>query len=372
MLIQQLTMMPLEIPFRLSFKHAAAERDRTASVWVEAVASDGTLRGAGEGCPREYVTEESIPSAIAWFRQHAQTIKSEVTSLASLRAWVHHHASLIDQAPAAWCAIELALLDLLGREAGQSLEALLQLPTLDADVQYSAVLGDGSQAGFERQVQTYTHVGFRDFKIKLSGDLQNDREKIACLNNTGLSLRIRADANNFWRDPREAIRHIERLGQPFWAIEEPLAARDFAGLSLISKHLGVHMILDESLTQARDLEAIAEVPGKWLPNLRVSKAGGVLRSLALLTQARSFGMQVIIGAHVGETSVLSRAALALASAAGAACAAMEGAFGTHLLQYDVCTTPLMFCAGGMVRCRDADFARQPGSGLTIARPVHAS
>ena len=79
--------------------------------------------------------------------------------------------------------------------------------------------------------------------------------------------------------------------------------------------------------------------------------------------ARSSGLQVIIGAHVGETSVLSRAGLTLAAAAGDASVGMEGAFGTHLLDYDVCEPPLMFGQGGKLFPEECDFQARPGSGL---------
>ena len=55
----------VEIPFRVVFKHASAERRQTATVWVEARAATGQV-GLGEGCPRSYVTGESLASARRW------------------------------------------------------------------------------------------------------------------------------------------------------------------------------------------------------------------------------------------------------------------------------------------------------------------
>jgi L-alanine-DL-glutamate epimerase-like enolase superfamily enzyme len=83
-------------------------------------------------------------------------------------------------------------------------------------------------------------------------------------------------------------------------------------------------------------------------NLRVSKMGGVLRALELLQALRERGIPVIVGAHVGESSVLTRAALTVAAAAGEHLLAQEGAFGTHLLQHDVADPPLMFGPGGVL------------------------
>ena len=74
---------------------------------------------------------------------------------------------------------------------------------------------------------------------------------------------------------------------------------------------------------------------------------------------------IIIGAHVGETSVLTRASLTLARAAGTALVAQEGAFGTHLLTRDVADPPLMFGAGGVIDVAQLGLAQRPGLGLNI-------
>ena len=365
MKIERLEATSLEIPFKTNFKHASADRAKAASVWVQAYANHGESIGYGEGCPREYVTGESLKSAFDWINRYEPSIVKDIFNLESLNAWVLNHEQVIDMDPAAWCAIELALLDLLGKSEGLPLEVLLSLPPLPPMLQYSAVLGDNDLAGFSKQVLKYMSVGFRDFKIKLSGDPERDIGKIACIKSTGVPVKIRGDANNLWRKPSDVIDYLDQLGQPFWAIEEPLAPRDFDGLSKVAAHSGTRIILDESLTCAQDMRDIKDAPNPFVLNLRISKLGGLIRSIALLELARSLGLQVIIGAHVGETSVLSRAGIALASAAGDAKVAMEGAFGTHLLEHDVCEHPLMFGRDGVLRPEEWHFSTATGNGLGI-------
>jgi L-Ala-D/L-Glu epimerase len=81
----------------------------------------------------------------------------------------------------------------------------------------------------------------------------------------------------------------------------------------------------------------------------------LLRSLAVVDAARSAGVGIVVGAQVGETSLLTRAALIVAQAAGDALVAQEGAFGTALLERDVCDPPLMFG-----KCGVLDIAMYPG------------
>lgn len=361
--IEALRMRPLDIPFRTTFAHASAVRAKTASVWVEACSADGET-GYGEGCPREYVTAESVQTAQRWFDLHKGSIAREITNLSSLANWVVNKKQEIDQAPAAWCGVEMALLDLIGKTRGETLEALLSLPPLSGPFRYSAVLGDAAPAVFQGQMERYAEAGFTDFKVKLSGALEQDRAKVGVMTKLP-GARIRADANNLWRSADEAAVYLERLGQPFWAIEEPLVARDFEGMATLAAALGVPIILDESFTRPEALASAKDAPSRYVLNLRVSKLGGLLRSLDMLQQARALGMRVVVGAHVGETSVLARAGITLMHAAGDSLLASEGAFGTHLLTRDVVQEPIMFGHRGMLAPADFAFPARAGMGIAI-------
>jgi L-alanine-DL-glutamate epimerase-like enolase superfamily enzyme len=95
--------------------------------------------------------------------------------------------------------------------------------------------------------------------------------------------------------------------------------------------------------------------------------GGILRSLAVAEQAKELGISIIIGAQVGETSVLTRAALTVANSYRDILLAQEGAFGTHLLEHDVCRSPLMFGQAGLL---DSTIVSEcAGLGLIDAGPT---
>ena len=65
MMLESIEASELAIPFKGAFKHAAAERHATQSLWVRAHAASGET-GFGEGCPREYVTAESLGTALSF------------------------------------------------------------------------------------------------------------------------------------------------------------------------------------------------------------------------------------------------------------------------------------------------------------------
>jgi len=338
----------LEIPFKVSFKHASAERSATASFWIKATGDEQGLVGCGEGCPRQYVTNENLDSASYFFHQHRDSITQDITDIDSLIEWVNHHRSEIDQHPAAWCAIELAIIDLFGRHLCCSQEKLLGLSELNGNYQYSAVLGDSQFEVFKKQASQYLQLGFTDFKIKLSGSIDQDKEKVDYLLSNSSSIKIRADANNLWLSANEAINYLTQLNHPFWAIEEPIQSRDFLGLSAIAQETNTKIILDESFTSIKALDNIKSNPSMWILNFRVSKLGGIIRSLEIIKQIQLSDYSMIIGAHVGETSVLTRAGLTLATATEKHSIAMEGGFGLHLLEYDISNPSLMFSKNGLL------------------------
>ena len=351
----------LTIPFNRSFRHASASRAAGQSLWVE-VRDDAGNAGYGEGCPREYVTGETLTESVAFVAQHAAQWQGLITDCASLGRWVDAHSELVDRHPAAWSAVELALLDLFARAAGQSVERALHLPELCGAFRYTAVLGDSSPQRFAAELARYSQVGLREFKIKLSGDEARDRSKVEALRDAGIApAAVRADANNLWADAEQAIGHLSALGYPFRALEEPLGVGDYTGMARIAAACSCAIIVDESVLRIAQLEALSR-PTPWIINLRISKMGGLLRSLRMTEEVRRKGLAMIIGAHVGETSVLTRAALTVANVAGDVVLAQEGAFGTHLLAHDVVEPSIMFGAGGTLH---ADSLQLKGGGFGL-------
>jgi L-Ala-D/L-Glu epimerase len=357
MQLMDLSMQPLAIPFRLEFVHASAARRCTQAVVVAATTAGGVV-GYGEGCPRSYVTGESLESAMGFFARHRRQLL-EVRQLTDVQRFMASRHHDIEANPAAFAAVELALLDAIGRSEVRSVESLLGQPELVGEFCYSAVIGLGSLEVFRLQLQEYARLKLRDLKIKLCGDLASDRARVTLAVAAG--MRIRVDANNLWQSPVVAAKYISILAVPLLGVEEPLQPHRLEDLAKFVECCGVPVILDESLPSLEQLPRIATQTECFVLNLRVSRIGGLWRSLALAKLASSYGFQLIVGAHVGETSILTRAGLTLAAAAGKHLIAHEGAFGTHLLANDVCVDSLTWGVDGRLPAP----AVRPGMGLAV-------
>ena len=373
----KITVKRLEIPLKESFKHASADRSVGESLWV--VAKLGAHSGFGEGCPRVYVTGEELGPSIEWAETMAIALMlKSPKNLSELQSFMLANDAEISKHPAAWCALELALLDVYAKAQGCSLESLLGVSEEKHLFRYTAVLSADEPKRFGERIARYAKYGFTDFKLKVMGDAAVDYPRLrafgerfgAIKNYWPLSrslfplfydLRLRLDGNNAWKG-RESELDAFLKNIPFkpWAIEEPFAAFDLANMHRLIKNHGVSVILDESLRGIGDITSLDAYPGAWIPNLRVSKLGGLLKSLEVLRAAQARGLSVIVGAQVGESSVLSRAALVLARAAGKSLVAQEGAFGEMLLKEDPVKPVVQFSVGGFVFHRSHN---QVGSGL---------
>jgi L-alanine-DL-glutamate epimerase-like enolase superfamily enzyme/pimeloyl-ACP methyl ester carboxylesterase len=361
----------LRIPLKATFRHASAARTHGESLWVEA--SRGAHRGYGEGCPRAYVTGETRASCRQWLSRWHAPIESRCTDLAAIQDWLTTNAAAVDASPSVWCAIECALLDLFAREREVSVEALLGLPPPGGPHTYSAVLGNDEAWKTRFLIDQYCILGLTDFKVKLEGNLERDRDKLSGIAELtawhGIARhRVRADANNLWGEaPAQALAYLRELGGVLYGIEEPVRPRDVQWQSRISVELGVPVILDESLCTLADLERYDGVAGRFIANLKVSRVGGVLRALRLVEALRRRGWPIIVGAHVGETSVLTRAAMLPAAAAGEQLAAQEGAFGSRLVEREPASPSLRWGRGGKLDLRN-HYAEVTTEGLQVTMP----
>ena len=345
MLISSINFKSIKIPFRESFKHSSFKRSETETVLSIIKSED--ITGYGEGCPRKYVTNETIESSLSFLKEN-NTNWLKLNNLEDLVNWVTLNRELVDKNPAAFCSFELALLDLISRKNKKSPEIIIGLKELDYNFRYTAVLGILGREQFTSQVKRYLKIGFNDFKIKLSGKYQLDKDNIRHLNTTITNSKIRLDANNLWINWRSAADYINKLDFDFVGVEEPLRRGDFQGMQKFANSTNTPVIVDESFLRLEHLDHIKSGPKNWVINLRISKMGGILRSIEIANQAKRLGLPLIIGAQVGETSILSRAALSIANHYRDLVIAQEGAFGTYLLERDITDDPIIFGKNGVL------------------------
>ena len=151
MQLKQIEFFRLQIPLCMPIKHHLAERTYSENLVVKVVSDSGVV-GYGEGIPREYVTGETTAASLSFLRDHLIP-KSHGLRWDSPEDLIGKLRQLLSepnltQAPAACCALELAILDAAGKAWGQPVAKFLgdgREPLV-----YSAIIPMMSQPSFHR------------------------------------------------------------------------------------------------------------------------------------------------------------------------------------------------------------------------------
>jgi L-alanine-DL-glutamate epimerase-like enolase superfamily enzyme len=348
MKIISITEIKKSIKFKLKFKHNTKSREETESLFVKIVTDSGTI-AYGEGCPRSYVTGEDMKSCREFILKFTESIM-QLSDLNDLYHFVNQNNKDISSNPSAWCALEVALLDLFAKENNLCVEKMLNLNFPSRNHTITAVIGIDRPFSFLKKLLKYRLFGMTDFKLKLTGDRDTDKRVLSWVKLSGVPMNhVRVDANNIWNDEAECIHALKSIDRYIWAIEEPLLKGDVKKFLKINQETGKKIILDESFLKIEDFDEIKKYPEIFLVNLRLSKMGGIIRSLTIIEEFKKYGFKFILGCHVGETSLLSRASLLIAENFNDHIYAMEGAYSSHLLAHDPASPEIKFGMKGKLR-----------------------
>ena len=348
----------VRIRLRRPVKHASHTRTETDNVVVVCKLADGSV-GYGEGVPREYVTGETIDSALSLLV--ASDLAARLTPCANFAEVLALAENFrLNPIPgddrecrgnAARCAVELALLDAYGRSFGEPLmnAAKLLAPELyepRARVQYSGVILSAKEWKSRLLALYYRSQGFRQIKVKVGINGIDDAKRLKILRRMlGSARDIRLDANEAW-SPGEVVERILAL-EPFGisSVEQPVRHEDAGSLTAVRLRTKVPIMLDESLCGLVDAQRAVDAKTCDLFNLRLSKCGGFIPSLRLAQFAVRHGLGYQLGCQVGETGILSAAGRHFATSVKGI-RNLEGSFDRHLVWDALTTADLTFGRGG--------------------------
>jgi muconate cycloisomerase len=371
------TVYALGIPFVETFRHSASERRWSDSVVVRVQDEAGT-EGFGEGVARPYVTGETPETVVRSLVEDLwpAVADRQVPEGGGPEALSAIGALIPDPRPAgivaghaARAALETAVVDCALRRRQWSLARWL--PPRRSKVVYSGIITAGSLDAARQHARQLKVVGFRDVKVKVG--FPHDEARVGAVRETlGPPVRLRLDANGAWTLD-QAVATLRALAKfDVACVEQPLPRGAVEELARLKAATGVPVMVDESLVTLGDAEALIAARAADYFNLRVSKCGGLTRTLDMAARAAAAGVRLQVGCQVGETAILSAAGRHLAAGLPDV-DFVEGSFGTLLLVEDVSVEPVRFGHRG-----EAGLLTGPGLGVRIdegrlrryARTVH--
>jgi len=361
MKISSVSIRYLRIPFRFPFPHALSGRSESESI-VCVVRDIGGAIGYGEGAPRYYVTGESLEQSQKGARVLANKILGlETTSLNELLSFLTSlgASEVARRNPAAWCAIELSMLDLFSRQVDQPIWKLFTTKPKCKLVKYSAVIPMVTGERLLELCRFIKELDLDSIKIKLK-DPNKGLETLRLFRSVfGQRANLRVDFNGAL-SPEDSIQFIKNATSfHITAVEQPVEKFDLDGLKNVASNSSVPIIADESLYTNRGPHYLLDHKICHGLNVRISSCGGILKSVDLLQKCRRNKIMSLIGAQVGETAILTAAALNVAAIFGTP-DYMEGGAGSYLLYEDISANDISFGKKGK-----ADVPSEPGLGIDV-------
>jgi L-alanine-DL-glutamate epimerase-like enolase superfamily enzyme len=352
----------LKIPFSRTIRHNLCTRSETQSI-VVVLQDDAGKTAYGEGAPRDYVTGETLESGLQSATYLLQCLVSRnykaADQLMSALADVGK-STVADTHPAAFCAVEMAMFDMWARENTIPLYRLLSDRRYHDLVAHTGVIPIIKN---ETELLTFAalvkKLKLSSLKVKVLDVESGIRQLKAIRNILGNQIDLRIDANSAFT-VETAIEFIKRARSiRLSAIEQPVERNDLAGLKKITRISEIPIIADESMYTSRGPLYLVDNDVCHGLNLRLSSCGGFRKTLAIYRQAKSKGMKIVIGSHVGESAILTYGGRHLA----VMCPDvdyMEGSFSKYVLTADVTGDDVSFGDGGKV-----NVPTKPGLGVDI-------
>ncbi|QPI64050.1 muconate/chloromuconate family cycloisomerase [Vreelandella venusta] len=256
-------------------------------------------------------------------------------------------------------ALETALLDAQGKRLGLSVAELLggarqtHLPVL-----WTLASGDTAKDIDEAQLRLEQRRHC-DFKLKIGAHpVGHDVRHVAAIKEAlGDRASVRVDVNQAW-DESTAVRGIQALQEAgIELIEQPIPAREHAGLIRLANRFNVPMLADEAVQDARDGLDLVCGGFNGAFALKIAKAGGMYGVLELAHVAQAAGVGLYGGTLLEGT--IGTAASLHAWATLPEMAWGTEMFGPLLLKDDIVVKPLNYHDFGV------DLPTGPGLGITL-------
>ncbi len=362
------TLYALNIPFVESFSHSTKTRTFSDAIVLRLVAENGAV-GYGEAIARPYVTGETVETCLDHMKNELwpDITQTEFSLLSSSDDFMKF-LTLIDETlgerktpgviawNAARAAFELALIDCFLKYQKISLSAVLAPKR--TSVIYSGVITSSSVEKAIKLAKYFKLFSIKQMKVKIDG--REDKERLMAIRETvGSDVSLRVDANGAFNEDRavSVLKDIEAAKLD--CVEQPIPRSHPRVLAKVKAQSPIPVMVDESLVTLKDAKDLIAEKACDLFNLRLSKCGGIFRTLKMAKMATDAGLRYQLGSQVGETAILS--------AAGRHVAAyledpvyVEGSYGTMLLTEDIGEERINFGHGGK-----APLLKSEGLGIQV-------
>jgi L-alanine-DL-glutamate epimerase-like enolase superfamily enzyme len=197
-------------------------------------------------------------------------------------------------------ALDCALWDLEAKLSGQPVWKLAGLDRPRALVTTYTVSADTPEAMAARATG---YVGARQLKLKLTGEVALDTERVRAVRRARHDVWLGVDANQGYDRASLAAILPDLIACQVKLVEQPFARGREADLEGL--RCPIPVAADESVQGLPDIEPLV---GRCdLINIKLDKCGGLTEALAMAAEARRLGLGVMVGNMVGTSLAMAPA-----------------------------------------------------------------
>ena len=280
--------MELEVPYRIAYEAVAG-----ASNAFLRIETDSGISGFGCAAPSEKVTGEDTDAALSALRDRGFPILEGRDPL-RYAAVLEELKGPLAPNPAARAAVDMALLDILGKKAGMPVWKILG--GYRDHIRTSVTIGILPAAETVEMARRWVVEGFTALKIKGGLDVHEDAQRLIKVREAvGPAVELRFDANQGFT-AEQSIAFIQEAKQAKIEIfEQPVAGKEEAALGRVTSGVPVPVMADESLHSLKDAYRLARGELVDMINVKLMKVGGIVEATQINAVSRSAGLEVMVG-----------------------------------------------------------------------------
>ena len=258
---------------------------------------------------------ESVPGETG--AQNANEIIKELEKLISTGidvksiSEIEYLSRKLKISPSSYAGLDIALWDWKAKKAEMPLHDILGLPL--PKIKTSLTLGIMSPQSVKKRIPLlFENNSAKFLKIKLGSPEGIDSDKImyeqVLESSKPYNLGLRVDANGGWstEDAKHMIEWLSKRECDY--VEQPIALGKEKDLKTLYQNRLLPIFVDESCRVSKDIIQYSQ----WVDgiNLKLMKSGGITEGLKVLSTAKAYGLQTMIGC-MSESSVSISAAASI-------------------------------------------------------------
>jgi L-alanine-DL-glutamate epimerase-like enolase superfamily enzyme len=256
------------------------------------------VTGIGEGAPIVRYHEDSRSAQAAVNSVRDLLLAADPWQFSKVMAEVFRR---VDGQWAAKSAIDIALMDWIGKKLGVPLYRYYGLDPRDAPVTTFSIGIDTPEITRQkvREAEAYPIL-----KIKVG--LDTDEATIAAVRSV-TNKPLRVDANEGWTNREEAVRRINWLAtQGVEFVEQPMPASMAEDIRWVRQRAHLPIIADEACLRPADIPKLAGVYDGV--NIKLDKCGGIQEAFRMIQIAKALGLKTMLGCMVSSSVTVTAAA----------------------------------------------------------------